>query len=166
MARLRDLSIDNTADGRRLLRFTTIIVNVGPGLFELHGSRASTLDPDMDVTQRIYNDTGGYRDVVTTAAMYYAGDGHNHWHVRDLETYELKRLDNGVRVGTGAKHGFCFNDNTQSNLTLPGAPPAPVCFRAFSVFARGHEFLLASGSVFHSIRHVEGAVRLGDAPTV
>jgi hypothetical protein len=38
--------------------------------------------------------------------------------------------------------------------------------RAFSVFARGHEFLLASGSVFHSTHHVEGAVRLGDAPTV
>ena len=122
MAQLSDLRIDNTVDGRRLLRFTTIIVNRGAGPFELHGKRASTLDPDMDVTQRIYNNTGGYRDILTNAAMYYAGDGHNHWHLRDLETYELKRLDNGVKVGVGAKHGFCFTDNYQSNLSLPGAP--------------------------------------------
>jgi hypothetical protein len=66
MAWLSDLTIDNTTDGRRLLRFTTIIVNIGAGAFELHGKRASTLDPDMDVTQRVYNDTGGCRDIVTT----------------------------------------------------------------------------------------------------
>jgi len=34
--------------------------------------------------------------------MYFAGDGHTHWHVRDLETYELIRSDNGSKVGTGA----------------------------------------------------------------
>ena len=125
MKRLQDISIEQTSDGRRLLKFTTIIVNVGLGPFELHGQRATTLNPDMDVKQRIYNDTGGYRDITTSAVMYYAGDGHNHWHVRDLETYELIRLDNGVKVGTGVKHGFCFFDNVQNDLTLPGAPQSP-----------------------------------------
>jgi hypothetical protein len=43
--------------------------------------------------------------------MYFAGDGHNHWHLRDLESYELIRLDNGSKVGSGAKEGFCFFDN-------------------------------------------------------
>ena len=54
--------------------------------------------------------------------MYFAGDGHNHWHVRDLETEKLIRLDNGAKVGTSAKHGFCFFDNVRYRLTLAGAP--------------------------------------------
>jgi hypothetical protein len=110
MARLQDLQIQSTTDGRKLLRFDTIIVNVGNGRFEARGSRLSTL-ASMTVTQRIYDDAGGYRDLPTTAQMYFAGDGHNHWHLKDLEDYELIRLDNGTKVGTGAKHGFCFYDN-------------------------------------------------------
>ena len=49
--------------------------------------------------------------------MYYAGDGHNHWHLKDLESYTLTRLDNGVKVGTGAKEGFCFSDNYRFGST-------------------------------------------------
>jgi hypothetical protein len=49
--------------------------------------------------------------------MYYAGDGHNHWHVRNLQRFTLTRLDNGVKVGTGAKHGFCFFDNYRYGST-------------------------------------------------
>jgi Lysyl oxidase/CARDB len=55
--------------------------------------------------------------VPTTAQMYYAGDGHNHWHLKDLESYTLTRLDNGVKVGTGAKEGFCFFDNYRFGST-------------------------------------------------
>jgi len=116
MARLVNLQIQNTTDGRKLLRFDSIIVNVGAGKFEAHGSRRNTTS-SMTVTQRIYNDAGGYRDLPTTAQMYFAGDGHNHWHLRDLETYALTRLDNGVKVGTGAKHGFCFFDNYRFGST-------------------------------------------------
>jgi Lysyl oxidase len=76
----------------------------------------------MTVRQRIYDDAGGARDVPTPTAMFFAGDGHDHWHVRDAEGYELRRLDNGRRVGTGAKHGFCYYDNTPYRLALPGAP--------------------------------------------
>jgi hypothetical protein len=65
----------------------------------------------MTVRQRIYIDAGDYRTRATTARMYFAGDGHTHWHLRDLEEFALERLDNGVLVGTGAKHGFCFFDN-------------------------------------------------------
>jgi len=110
MARLQDLQIENTADGRKLLRFDSIIVNVGSGALEARGSRPDTT-AEMTVRQRIYNDAGGYRNIKTTAQMYFAGDGHTHWHLRDLEDYVLRRLDNGKKVGTGAKHGFCFYDN-------------------------------------------------------
>jgi hypothetical protein len=84
--------------------------------FQIHGSRPNT-STDMEVTQRIFNDQGGYSDRPTTAQMYFAGDGHTHWYVRDLETYELLRLDNGSKVGTGAKHGFCFFDNEHFGST-------------------------------------------------
>jgi hypothetical protein len=118
MARLQNLQIQNSADGRKLLRFDSIIVNVGAGAFELRGSRTDT-STDMAVTQRIYDSAGDYRNRATTAQMYFAGDGHTHWHVRDLQTYELIRLDNGVKVGTGAKHGFCFSDNYGFGSTQP-----------------------------------------------
>jgi lysyl oxidase len=110
MARLQHLQIQNTADGRKLLRFDSIVVNVGAGRFEVHGSRTNT-STDMTVRQRIFDTAGGSRYVDTAARMYFGGDGHNHWHVRDLEDYALARLDNGRKVGTGAKHGFCFFDN-------------------------------------------------------
>jgi hypothetical protein len=92
----------------------------------VHGVRPDTASP-MVVTQRIYDDsTVGYHDVsVTGAEMFYSGDGHNHWHVRDLETGELLRLDNSSKVGALAKHGFCFYDNYRYDLSLPGAPLSP-----------------------------------------
>lgn len=119
MAHLSNLSVEETSDGRRLLRFDSIIVNVGAGKFQVHGRRATTSDPEMTVYQRIFNDgsTSRYRDLPTNAIMYFAGDGHTHWHVRDLEDYVLSRVDNGVRVGTGAKHGFCFFDNYRFGST-------------------------------------------------
>jgi hypothetical protein len=125
MARLSDIKTEKS-NGRRLLRYTTVIVNVGSGPFEARGRRSSTSESEMSVTQRIYNDAGGYRDVSTPARMFFAGDGHTHWHVRDLETSELVRQDNGSKVGTGAKRGFCFFDNVRYRLGLQGAPQNPV----------------------------------------
>jgi hypothetical protein len=126
MARLDNLRIktctatstDCAFVGQRQLRFDAIIVNVGVGPFEAGGSRPDT-NTEMTVTQRIFDDAGGYRNVATTAKMYYSGDGHDHWHVRDLESYELIRLDNGSKVGTGAKEGFCFFDNYRYGSSNP-----------------------------------------------
>lgn len=117
MARLVDFKTEQSPDGRRLMRFSSIIVNTGDGRFEVNGKRPSQSADTMSVRQRIYNTAGGYRGRPTTATMFYAGDGHNHWHVRDLETFTLTRLDNGKKVGTGAKHGFCFYDNYRFGST-------------------------------------------------
>jgi Lysyl oxidase len=122
MAQVANLQLEKTADGHRLLHYDATIVNVGAGAFELGGQRPDTSTTTMTVTQRIYDDAGGFRDVPTSAAMYYAGDGHNHWHVRDLEVAEVDRLDNGTKVGTLAKHGFCFSDNLAFRTTLSGSP--------------------------------------------
>ena len=124
MEPLTDVQIETTTDGRRLLRFTTVIANTGVGRFELLGSRPDTSSPTMTVSQVIY---GGVNPatIATPATMYFAGDGHSHWHVTNLEEYTLERLDNGVKVGTGSKGGYCFFDNVVHDLWLPGAPPSP-----------------------------------------
>ena len=123
MAQLRELRIERTPDGHKLLRYTTVIVNVGAGPFELRGARPDTATSDMTVTQRIADDSAQqYHDVATSAAMFYAGDGHNHWHVRDLETGDIRPIAGVGPVRALAKHGFCFWDNTPFSLTLPGAP--------------------------------------------
>jgi hypothetical protein len=106
----KDLKIEKTSNGRKLLRFSSIIVNVGAGPFEVHGQRAAGAST-MTTQQRIFDDVDGHRDVSTAAIMKFGGDGHSHWHVQDLEDFELVRLDNGKLVGTGVKHGFCFYDN-------------------------------------------------------
>ncbi len=127
MDRLKNISIQKLASGRKLLRFTVSIVNIGTGPFEVHGSRPGTSTAEMeDLSQRIYDDAGGYRDVPADATMFYAGDGHAHWHVRDLENYQLQRLTDSGVVGIGVKRGFCFFDNLAFRLSLPSAPQAPV----------------------------------------
>jgi hypothetical protein len=125
MARLRSFSIENTTDGRRLLRFTTVIVNIGAGPLEVRGTRASTTGP-WTAQQAIYDDAGGSRLVTVSATFIWAGDGHNHWHVKDLESFELHRLSDDSNVGISPKSGFCFSDNYQSNLSLPKAPQTKV----------------------------------------
>lgn len=125
LAPLRDFHIDNSG-GRRLLRFTTVIVNVGAGPFQVHGSRSSTSETTMSGTQCVW-DGATCVDVATSGVtMQWSGDNHNHWHVVGLQEYRLIRLDNGVRVGTGAKTGFCFYDNTVYDLGLAGAPQSAV----------------------------------------
>ena len=104
-----------TVGGQKRLEFASIIVNVGAGPFELHGGGPDlSTDPEImtPVRQHIFDDSErGYRDVPTPAIMEFGGDGHNHWHVQNLEDFELQRLDNGSKVGTFEKRGFCFYDN-------------------------------------------------------
>src|SRR5215467_9133044 len=52
MAPLTDLRIDKTADGRRLLRFSMTVVNVGAGAFEVHATRANSTATSWTVVKR------------------------------------------------------------------------------------------------------------------
>lgn len=122
MAPLSDIDAVTTGDGRHLLRFSATIVNVGSGAFEVDASRLNSTAV-FEASQRLYDDGGGSSSISTPAVqLAFAGDGHSHWHVVNLESYELRRLDNGVKVGTSAKSGFCFYETTAYRLSLPGAP--------------------------------------------
>lgn len=124
MARLSDLKVATTSSGTKQLRFSATIANVGVGPFELNANRPST-DSPFAVNQRVYQSDGS-SDVPAAVDLVFGGDGHGHWHIKDLEVYELRRLDNGVKVGTGMKSGFCFFDTTEHRLSLPGAPQSRV----------------------------------------
>jgi len=125
MARISDVRLDKTADGRRLLRYTATIVNVGAGPFELRIHRDDTSSP-WSTVQRIYSQTGS-TDTSVPVTMVFGGDGHNHWHVQDLESAVLDRLDGSPgTVAVGAKHGFCFLDSAAFAPSLPGAPSRAV----------------------------------------
>jgi hypothetical protein len=122
IAPLKDFSLVITPDGQKQLRFSTKMVNIGTGPFELRASRSSLGRP-FSVSQRIRRaDGSSYQIPTSRVALVYAGHGHNHWHVRDVARYELRRLDNGKKVGAGAKRGFCFYDSDPYRLSLPRAP--------------------------------------------
>jgi hypothetical protein len=110
-----------TSNGRRLLRFSAMMVNAGQGHFEVRGRRDGTSDPTMSITQVIYDDAGRSREVATTAEGRYSGDGHDHWHVQRMMSYSMWPAAGPVSLLRGAKVGFCFLDTDPWNLGLPGA---------------------------------------------
>jgi hypothetical protein len=129
---LRQFTINTTArPGVKQLKFPAVTSNVGAGPFEIHGTRASTTSTGWTATQTLYNTNGSKTTLPAPGAtFFFAGDGHSHWHVRDLDSYELLNAS-GTRVRVGEKHGFCFEDNTSyrdwpGNPKHPGAPLNPV----------------------------------------
>jgi hypothetical protein len=108
---LRNFTIANV-NGVKELKFPTVTSNIGYGPFEIHGTRSDSSSTAWTMTQTIYN-SDGTKTVLGTpgTTFYYAGDGHNHWHVRDLNDMGLYDAS-GKKVASGAKHGFCFEDNT------------------------------------------------------
>lgn len=117
-SRPTDLRISTTASGRRLLKFTSQMVNYGAGPFEVRGRRPNSNAP-FDIDQIIYNSDGGARRRDTEAAVVFAGDGHDHWHVRRMMTYHLWST---AGMFKDRKIGFCFFDTTPKRLSLPRAP--------------------------------------------
>lgn len=122
MLKPTSLRMENSG-GQRRLRMSTTIVNTGKGPFETRASRRSTSEPTMNVSQRIYNTAGGTRVHSTTEIAQYAGDGHNHWHVQHVASYELySATGKGPLLRRDSKVGFCFFDTNAYRLSLPGAP--------------------------------------------
>jgi hypothetical protein len=119
MAPLSDFRIE-TVNGRRLLRFTAMMINIGDGHFEVRGSRPNTSQP-MTMSQVIYETTSRSSPVAqqfpTNAVARYSGDGHNHWHVQEMTRYDMWGASGTFR---GAKIGLCFLDSDPWNTSLPG----------------------------------------------
>ena len=119
VAPLSDFQI-GMVNGRRMLRFTAMMVNTGAGHFEVRGRRASTSEP-MVMRQVLYTNSSRStisRQIATDAVGKWSGDGHNHWHVQEMMRYDMWGANGSLR---GAKVGFCFLDSDPYRLNLPGA---------------------------------------------
>ena len=96
-----------TTRGHLVIRFSSIVVNKGPGRLELVGSRPNTKTPDLKLAQNVYQTDGHIRRVPTRAVAYYEhADGHQHFHVQAFEEMRLRAV--GSRTWrNGHKEGFC-----------------------------------------------------------
>ena len=81
---------------------------------QAHGRWLSLHPRELGHVQIVYNDGGSFRRVATDARLRYAGDGHNHWHVRDMMTYHLWGSRGTLR---DKKIGFCFFDTDPYQLS-------------------------------------------------
>lgn len=129
MKKLDEFRLQKLSDGRRLLRFSSVILNLGEGPFEVVGERecaGSGCPETMATRQKVTRADGTERPVPSEALMKYdVGDGHRHWHILKIEKYELIPISvsgGAPAVRTGNKVGFCFFDNVAHRLSLPNAP--------------------------------------------
>lgn len=121
--------------GKKLLKFGVITMNVGDGPGEIVADRSGPDAASWQAYQSFYDPSGTLLGSVAEPEVqfYFAGDGHNHWHVRDFDTYEL--LDsNGTVAARAEKHGYCMQDNTTYGplASQPGVPALPVYAEASS----------------------------------
>lgn len=143
MAPLADFSIQRRPKGERWLRFSATIVNVGAGPFQAYGH--TNVGGELSVDQQ-FRTSGAIASHPTVAKMYWSGDGHSHWHVRDLEEYVLEGQNGTVRR-YGEKHGFCFWDNVRYDTTLAGYPLNAVYTGSNSCVTRGDGTVLMGLSI-------------------
>ncbi len=144
-----DLLVEREGD-RTLLRMTTEIGNRGNGPLEVYPSADSpncdgdgAPDNDRDASQRVFSDSngsGGFERGADSVAgerrfgcMRYH-PAHNHWHVLDIASYELRREPTANLVARTRKVGFCLTDArpafaspiTPANAAYPINPPGSV----------------------------------------
>lgn len=124
-----EINVSHTDDGV-VLRFSSVLVNVGDGDFILRGER-NQLDPEAWLVQQEVNHSeAGALLVDVPAIMQWGGDGHEHWHVARVASYSFVPLDEDGNPEEfeesliDSKIGFCFFDSDKE-LGLPG-PEDPV----------------------------------------
>lgn len=102
-----------------VIEFSSTLVNVGKGDF--HATAERMANGPWTVTQDIAYDGGGSDHVTIAAEPVWAGDGHEHWHLKRVVSYRLYALGPGGRVTTGPprtdhKIGFCIYDFRAQHL--------------------------------------------------
>ena len=143
--------------GRTRLRFTNEIGNRGGGPLEMFPSEEGSdcdgdgdSSNDRDATQRVFADsnrsTAFERDADEVASerifgcmRYHAA--HDHWHVLQTSTYELRSEPSGKVVTRIRKVGFCHSDyrlafpdeSTQPTGTYPINPAGVTGCQSFSI---------------------------------
>ena len=112
--------------GERELRFSTTVVNAGPGDLDMVGE----YDPERDhtrATQHLTTTTGGTGERV--AGYFIFHPDHDHWHFEDFTVIELWTYDDGGEllemVESSGKLSFCIIDSQPMDYPPPEAPKLP-----------------------------------------
>lgn len=129
MAPVYDVSLKYTQSGKVRLRFGSTIWNIGQGPLEARGTGRDNRKMTQ-IRQVIHASNGTTRQVTPPGVTgFYAGDGHNHWHVSRFVTATLFPVattggatSNTVR--SLRKIGFCLTDSVRvpSEVAPPNSP--------------------------------------------
>jgi hypothetical protein len=100
-------------NGRKRLRFGTIVFNVGQGNIEIR-SRDRSGNTMRRLSQKVYRSDGSVRTLnKPEARSFWAGDGHYHWHIARFIIVSLRPLagpDPDANTRYLRKIGFCLVD--------------------------------------------------------
>ncbi|MBA3235685.1 MAG: hypothetical protein H0T59_06820 [Chloroflexi bacterium] len=121
MGPIEDIAAGTTPTGEQRLRFAATIVNIGDGPFLVRASRSFIASDAWTVDQWIAERSGGFSASTTRAGLIFGGDGHDHWHVRQVEVHQLETPD-GEILGRLVKQGFCFFDTDVYDGSIDGSP--------------------------------------------
>lgn len=123
--KLYGVTIRQTKAGRKRLRFGTRAFNIGAGPLEVRGRLP--LDGRMtEMFQWISDGAEGRELPPPGGGMFWAGDGHAHWHIEQFINVELYRLDDPASNRLLRKIGFCLIDLVRSRNAPAHAPPERV----------------------------------------
>jgi hypothetical protein len=124
LGRVGDLRLIRTASGTLQLRLSSTLINVGSGPMVVRAVRESVKDR-FTVAQRIHTLDGRRPFRTLPVGTKYAGDGHSHWHIKDVVQYTLTPLDDeDERARRANKIGFCIYDNVR-RAPRPKQPARP-----------------------------------------
>jgi hypothetical protein len=108
---------------RALLTFSATIWDAGPAPFTIEGFRRPHSDL-MDAYEYFFDPAGNVVGRAPAGKLEYdTRPGHDHWHLRQLASYELVGRS---RTITSLKQSFCIAPTDPVDLTLPGAEAAQV----------------------------------------
>ena len=137
MAPIYDLSLQHAGNGKVRLRFGSVVWNIGQGPLEARGTNRVKRRM-TDIRQVIYASDGTTRSVTPPGVFgFYAGDGHNHWHLSNFVLTTLFPITTDptppapTDVRRLRKIGFCLLDS----LRVPPEvrPPNSAARRTYRV---------------------------------
>jgi hypothetical protein len=118
-------TVPGEAGPRFRLGFVSAAENVGAGALVIRGHRPSLAGPEMAADQIVALEGGGtaVRPGVGTL-LYVEEDTHQHWHLLEFMSYELRRASDFALVVPDHKSGFCLGDRYDADPAqrLPGEP--------------------------------------------